>query len=105
HGIQLRQGRLVVPVWLATYAEEGSLRKASATIYSDDGGETWQAGELAIPGGGEANVVQLSDDRVWLTARNADPRGRRQATTSPDGADGWSSPRLVEELLEPGCMA
>ena len=105
HGIQLRQGRLVVPVWLATYAEGGSLRKASATIYSDDGGETWQAGELAIPGGGEANVVQLSDDRVWLTARNADPRGRRQATTSPDGADGWSSPRLVEELLEPGCMA
>jgi sialidase-1 len=44
HGIQLRSGRLVVPVWLA-YGREGDHKpSAAATIYSDDHGKTWKGG-------------------------------------------------------------
>src|SRR5690606_2417715 len=50
HGIQLKNGRLVVPVWLST-GEGGNAHRPSvtATVFSDDGGRTWQAGEIAVP--------------------------------------------------------
>ena len=46
HSIQLKTGRLVVPVWLST-GEGGNAHRPSvtATIYSDDYGKTWKAGE------------------------------------------------------------
>ena len=50
HGIQLRNDCLVVPVWIATYADHASLTKASAVVFSDNGGATWQAGGIAIRG-------------------------------------------------------
>ena len=105
HAIQLENGRLVVPFWMATYEEEVPLRKASCLIYSDDNGATWEAGEIAIRGGGEPNVAQLADGRVILTSRNTNERNRRLASYSDDGATNWSEPQLVEHLLEPGCMA
>ena len=105
HGIQLQNGRLVVPVWIATYTDGSSIRKASSVIYSDDAGRTWHAGGIAIVGGGEANVAQLSDGRVMLTSRNSDPRDRRAVTFSPNGAGDWSPVEFADELLEPGCMA
>ena len=105
HGIELSNGRLVVPVWMSDYRMPSKTGKAAATIYSDDGGETWSAGALAIRGGGEANVVERSDGSVMLTARNGDPRNRRIVTFSSNGHSNWSVPRIVEELKEPGCMA
>ncbi len=105
HGIQLESGRLLVPVWIATYESSSPLRHASAVIYSDDGGGTWLAGEMAVPGGGESNVAELSDGRVILTARNSDSSSRRAVTISGDGVSDWSPVRFVDELLEPGCMA
>lgn len=107
HGVQLRGGRLVVPVWLANYEPNParSLRKGCAVIYSDDQGATWQRGDLAMTIGGETSVAQLSDGRVLLSSRNTDRRHRRAVVESADGATGWSPPRFLEEILEPGCMA
>lgn len=105
HAIELSNSRLVVPVWMSDYRSPGRTGKAAATIYSDDGGATWHAGELAIPGGGEANVVERSDGTVMLTARNGDPRNRRLVAFSSNGYSDWSVPRIAEELKEPGCMA
>lgn len=105
HAIQLENGRLLVPFWMATYDEAVPLRKASCLIYSDDNGATWEAGEIAIRGGGEPNVAQLADGRVILTSRNTNERNRRLASYSDDGATNWSEPQFVEDLLEPGCMA
>ena len=105
HGIQLRSGRLVVPVWIATYEGGSSIRHASSVVYSDDDGTTWHAGEIAVRGGGECNVAELSDGKVILTARNSDPSNRRAVTFSPDGATSWSRVEFADELLEPGCMA
>src|SRR5690606_15804186 len=47
HGIQNHTGRLVVPVWLST-GDGGNPHRPSvcATIISDDGGASWQAGEI-----------------------------------------------------------
>jgi sialidase-1 len=105
HGIQLNSGRLVVPFWMATYEQSPELRKAVGIVFSDDNGVTWQPGELAVPLGGEPNVVELSDGRVMVTARNTDSRNRRMVSVSPNGTSDWSVPVFVEELLEPGCMA
>lgn len=105
HAIQLRTGRLVVPLWMSTTNRQASLRGASATIYSDDDGKTWLRGEIALRGGNEPNLAELPDGRVFLTARNSDPRSRRMVSYSPDGATGWSALAFVEDLLEPRCMA
>lgn len=111
HGIQLRSGRLVVPVWLAT--SEGSnphKPSLSATIYSDDHGKTWKRGDLAVRNGGdvvntsETVAVELSDGKVMLNLRSLSPAHRRVVVVSKDGAGKWSAPRFQQELLEPVCF-
>lgn len=112
HSIQLRSGRLLVPVWLSTGAGGNAHRPSvTATIYSDDNGQTWRAGEIAVPctdewiNPNETVAVELSDGRVMLNVRNESKAHRRLITISPDGATGWSTPRFDEGLLEPICMA
>ena len=112
HGIQLRSGRLVVPVWLAK-AEGGAHGGAVvATLYSNDRGATWQRGEIAVPRAAadtpstnEPIVAQLSDGRVMLIARNHAPVHRKIVTLSRDGSTGWSPPEFAEALIEPICQA
>lgn len=111
HGVQLSTGRLVVPIWLA-YGETGDHKpSASATIYSDDHGKTWKAGEIAVPDEGdfgdpnETMISTLSDDRVILVSRSVSKPNRKLITTSDDGATNWSKPIFHNELWEPICMA
>ncbi len=111
HGIQLKSGRLVVPVWLAYGGVRDHHPSVTATICSDDHGTTWKAGEIAIPDTAEFNdpnetaVAELSDGRVLLAARSESVPNRKLLLTSRDGASGWSVPRFHPELLEPICMA
>lgn len=107
HGIELRQGRLVVPVWLATYDRRAAspLRRGCSVIFSDDAGASWQRGDIAMAIGGESSVAELADGGVLLSARNSDASQRRAFASSADGATGWTKPRFVPELPEPGCMA
>ena len=111
HGIQLKSGRLVVPIWLA-YGKEGDHGpSAAATIYSDDHGKTWLAGDLAVPNEGdfgnpnETMLAELSDGRVMLVTRSVSKPNRKIITTSPNGATGWSKPTFHDQLWEPICMA
>lgn len=112
HSIQLRTGRLIVPVWLSTGTGGNAHRPSvTATIYSDDAGATWKAGDIAVPctdewiNPNETVAVELNDGRVLLNVRNESKTHRRIVTTSPDGATGWTSPRFDEALREPICMA
>ena len=107
HGIELGGGRLVAPVWVADYRAAPAARHGHGcgVLWSDDGGATWQAGGPAIPGGSEAWVVERGDGSVLMAARNPDPRRRRLAATSADGATGWTEPRFIDDLPEWGCMA
>jgi sialidase-1 len=110
HGIQLRNGRLLVPVWLSTSETNPHKPSVAATIYSDDHGKTWKRGDIAVPSQGdvvdpsETVAVQLASGRVMLNARTISPRHRRVVLTSKDGATGWSAPRFQQELVEPVCF-
>ncbi|MBK7926066.1 MAG: exo-alpha-sialidase [Bryobacterales bacterium] len=111
HGIQLKNGRLVVPVWLST-ADGANAHHPSvaATIYSDDHGATWHASEVAIPHDGntvnpsETVAEQLADGSVMLNSRTESAPNRRVIVTNADGATKWSKPRFQEELVEPVCF-
>jgi len=112
HGIQLKNGRLVLPVWLSLgTAGNGHSPSVAATIYSDDHGNTWHAGEIAgpdtaeTPSPNETAAVQLSDGRVMLNMRSPSATQRRVITFSKDGATHWSPPVFDRELFEPVCFA
>lgn len=111
HSIQLKTGRLIVPVWLSTGTGGNAHRPSvTATIYSDDKGITWRAGEIAVPctdewiNPNETVAVELADGRVMLNVRNESKAHRRLVTVSKDGATGWSTPRFDDALVEPICM-
>jgi sialidase-1 len=111
HGLQLRSGRLVVPVWLSTGTGGHAHRPSvTSTVYSDDGGRTWQRGEIAVPNTeewinpNETVIVELADGRVLLNVRSESNAHRRLVTISPDGSTGWSKPRFDDALVEPICM-
>lgn len=111
HGVQLANGRLIVPVWLA-YGKVGDHKpSASATIYSDDHGRTWKAGQIAVPDEGEYGdpnetmITTLSDGRVLLISRSVSKPNRKLITISADGATQWSKPLFHDQLWEPICMA
>lgn len=111
HGIQTSTGRLVVPIWLA-YGKEGDhAPSAAATIYSDDHGQSWQAGEIVFPNKApltnpnETMIATLSNGDVLLVNRNVSRPNRKLIATSKDGATQWSEPVFHPELWEPVCMA
>jgi len=112
HGIELKCGRLVVPVWLSTGTGGHAHRPSvTSTIYSDDRGKSWQRGDIAVPNTpewinpNETVVVELADGRVMLNVRSESKTHRRLVTISLNGATGWSKPKFDDALLEPICMA
>lgn len=110
HGIQLKSGRLVMPVWLSSGAGGKHRPSVVSVIFSDDRGTSWRRGAIAIPNNeefvnpSETTAVELSDGTVMLNARNESKPNRRLIVTSPDGATSWSAPQFDEALLEPICL-
>ncbi|HBJ84526.1 MAG TPA: exo-alpha-sialidase, partial [Verrucomicrobiales bacterium] len=82
----------------------------TATIFSDDQGKTWKAGEIAVPctdewiNPNETVAIELNDGSVMLNVRSESKAHRRLITVSKDGATGWSTPMFDDALLEPICM-
>jgi sialidase-1 len=115
HGIQLARGahagRLLAPVWISFGPRGHHGPSVVATIYSDDHGVTWKRGDVAIPTSdqlesiGEPILVELSDGRVMINARNNSKTSRRVVAISPDGVSGWSAPTFDDALWEPNCAA
>ncbi len=112
HGIQLENGRLLVPVWLSRGTGGNAHRpSAVATIYSDDAGKTWQPSVIVanestpLTNPNETVAVELADGRVMLNMRSESKEHRRAIALSPDGATRWTAPAFDELLKEPICMA
>lgn len=115
HGIQLKNGRLLAPIWLANSPVLGAKRKHGpscvATIYSDDLGKTWKMGTLvadnspAIKNPNESVLAELNDGRVIINIRSGSKRHLRAVATSPDGISQWSQPVFDTALFDPVCMA
>lgn len=111
HGIQLRTGRLIVPVWLSLGTGGHAHRPSvTATVYSDDHGMTWKAGAIAIPDTpewvypNETCIVETLVGTVMINARTESKNHRRLINLSRDGGESWAKPRFDEALLEPICM-
>ena len=114
HAIRLRNGRLLVPIWMSIGNQEAPNVRAHrpsavATIYSDDHRRTWERGDIIdnssdeIPNPDESSAVQLADGRLMMNTRNESPRHRRIISISPDGISHWSTPKFDEHLYEPVC--
>ena len=97
-GIQIRQGahagRLVQQYTIKTSA--GAVQAVS--VYSDDHGQTWQAGKPTGTGMDENKVVELSDGSLMLNSRASDGTGFRKVATSTDGGQTWSEPASDKNL-------
>ncbi len=112
HGIQLVNGRLLVPVWLSSgTGGHGHRPSVVSTIFSDDGGATWDCGDIVanetdlLRNPNETVAAQLIDGRVMLNIRSESDANRRAVAYSPDGATGWTKPAFDDQLKEPICMA
>lgn len=117
HGIQMHNGRLIVPFWMSDggskeFGPKYRRHRPSivVSVYSDDHGQTWQAGEVAVPDNdvtvipNETSLIQLADGRVMFNSRNESPNYRRLITYSQDGATGWSKPFFHDAFFEPICF-
>ncbi len=110
HGIQLKNGRLIVPVWLSTGTGGHAHRPSCVSrIYSDDHGRSWRRGQIVVAHPNPVNpsetvVVQLHDGRVMFNIRHESKPRFRGVCISPDGAAGWSGIKYDEQLPEPVCM-
>lgn len=116
HAIELTNGRLLVPVWLAAGAPTGNNHRQHAptgitTLYSDDGGDTWKHGDLIATNSdqmtnpNEQQVIQLADGSVMANIRTGDQHQRRAIAFSPDGISHWTKPFFDEHLYDPICAA
>ncbi|MCZ6680460.1 MAG: sialidase family protein [Candidatus Poribacteria bacterium] len=103
HGIQLTDGRLLIPAW-AGYEEDWG-PQLSYAFFSDDTGASWQRGEtLDADLSDECLAVQTVDGSVYMNMRSRQEKKRRAYAWSHDGGGTWSNVQFDETLPEPGCQ-
>ncbi|TFF96371.1 MAG: exo-alpha-sialidase [Promethearchaeota archaeon] len=100
HGVQLKYGSKAGRLVITSYA---------GAIYSDDHGKTWKEGETTNTGG-ECEVVESIDGRVYISLRKSKALGQldkdhRQYAWSEDGGESWGEVEEDPELSTPICMA
>ena len=112
--IELSTGRLLLAMNYATenyLIERGEYEYRILTIFSDDGGKSWQLGPdnvavplgpgLGHPGAIEPVMAELKDGRVWMLFRSQ--YGVLYQTFSSDGGSSWepSSPTAFQAANAP----
>jgi sialidase-1 len=114
HAIQLKGGRLLVPVWICEPDPSipgGHRPSCVATVYSDNKGETWSRGEIIscnndpFKNPSESVAAELSNGRIMMNIRNEGDEKKRMISYSTDGISHWSQPVFDTALYEPICMA
>lgn len=124
HGIALERGphagRLVAPANHSTSPSpssddtgEESKYYGAHSLYSDDGGQTWQVGGIDTPRTGvinpnENSAVELDDGTIYFNARDQEgtSSGTRAATTSSDGGESFDRPYdMVDDLTAPAVQS
>jgi len=106
HGIAMRDGTLVVPLWLSR-GENAHLPACFGCIYSRDLGKTWQCSNTVAAGNGvgdptEASVAERGDGTLLATMRHEIPGVRRRAFCA-GGPAHWGEAYLDENLPDPVC--
>ena len=106
HGIQLENGRLVIPCdhivgTSRKYEESGRAH----VIYSDDHGGSWKIGGVAQPGTNESAIVQTVSGALYFNCRNYVGEKRRAYAWSDDNGSSFSQFGYDDVLVEPICQA
>ncbi len=113
HGIEMRNGRLVVPIWLARGEGNNHYPTQVSTLISDDGGTTWERGEIIYSSENwgddffwvnESQVVELSDGSVLINMRHNGINRYRYIAISPNGKDHFSTPVPDKQLPDAICF-
>ena len=102
HGIQLIDGRLLIP---CDHRLKGSSTMYSHVIASDDHGASWQLGGLLTENTDECTVAELDDGSIYLNMRSYEGKNRRAVARSTDRGATWSEVTLDQTLVEPVCQA
>lgn len=111
HGITLRDGTLLVPIWMVPKRYEEPLTRHSpsviSTFYSKDCGQTWQIGDILditpdVICPNETVAAQTSDGRVYLNIRHQ--AAHRARAYSANGHADWTDYEPVRELWDPQCF-
>lgn len=111
HGITLKNGRMLVPVWLVPKCYGQPTRKHGpsvvTTFVSDDNGETWSLGEwlwtsAMVVSPNETVAAELSDGRVYLNIRSQ--ASYRSRAYSADGATLWQGYEPDRVLVDARCF-
>lgn len=103
HGIQLRDGRLVIPC-NHSYTDDTATWQ-SHIIYSDDHGATWQIGGVHEGHTNESTVVELENGALYQNMRHYRKTNRRAFAFSMDRGETWSPVQEDPALVEPVCQA
>jgi sialidase-1 len=100
-------GRLLMPARIqppeGNNAQEYWAYNYNTSLYSDDGGETWQTGEPVQSGTGEGTLAELSDGRIYYNSRcHMSVDHRRRIAWSHDGGHRWVDWETSGDLYEIG---
>ncbi len=112
HALVTTGGRILVPMWLTSnpgniFAHHPSV---TATIYSDDRGETWHIGDILpyvvdgqpVSDPNESCLAETSRG-IHINTRHTSPTRRRLTALSPDGISSWTDVHFDDGLLDPIC--
>lgn len=107
HGIQLANGRLVIPCdhMVGVYFDRSRDPYHSHVIYSDDHGTTWQIGGIVDVGTNECALAELADGSLYINCRNYVGGKRRAVARSQDQGLSFEQFEWDETLVEPICQA
>ena len=104
HGIQLvfgpRKGRLVIPAFLYKEGEPGQVPGVrGGLLYSDDGGQSWNAGAVLPEGSDEVSLVETAAGGIYVSYRkNTLATGKRHFARSVDSGETFSEHGQHEEV-------
>ena len=111
HGLQMQNGRLIAPIWLANgkMRDNGTrehMPSVSGCIFSDDHGKTWHAGAMTkgITDANETCAALLADGRLLFNIRNRNEKMRRMLALSSDGGETFDRIWTAEDLVDPRCF-
>lgn len=100
-GIQLQYGEHAGRLVQQFTIINGSGQFQAVSVFSDDHGATWQAGEPVGVGMDENKTVELSDGTIMLNSRDSARSGFRKVTYSTDGGETYGEVTIDRELPDP----
>lgn len=113
HGIQLSDGRLLIPSWTdesegpVTWAPEpnwGTIQSSYA-FFSDDGGSSWQQGsKMTTDASDECMAVETAPGQVYMNMRSRQDKKCRAYARSDNGGESWSTVEYETTLVESCCQ-